>query len=413
MRNVLVIARREYGTNIRRTGFLVVTALVPLTVIIALGVMMFFSGSASQLLEKAFGSTPGEVGVVDHSSIFTPILAEFQDQFRPYPDETAGRKALLAGDVSALLVVPSAYLSNGKVQLLVLQGSGLQSGMLTDSPRMDAFLVSHLLRNENPALRQRAAHPAHFSTVQVSSKGESENRGPLGEVYAFLVPYFFSILLVITIFTSAGYLLQGIAEEKENRIVEIILSSVSARELLAGKIVGLGAVGLTQVLIWVLSVLVFSSGSVFLMAVQLSLPGMLRMVLLALVYYLLGFTMYAVIMATTGSVGSNLKESQQISGIFSFFAAIPYMVAGFAFSNPNGLGLRLLSYFPLTAPTMMMMRLPMGSVPGIDIVLSILSIVVTIPVALWIGARIFRVGILMYGKRPSLRTLWQVWRQAG
>ncbi len=409
MRNVWIIACHEYHINVRRTGFIIVTALIPAAALIAFAIMAFFSQPATQFLAKTFaGNSDKPIGVVDESGLFTPILPEFQAHFRLYQAQAAAEKAIAADRIAAALVIPQDYMANGAVRVLISDRNHLLGDTITDSKQVNAFFVSHLLRHSTPALRERAAHPAKFSSVEIGTAGGKATH----VLDAMVVPYILSIFLIITIFTAAGYLLQGIAEEKENRIVEIILSSVSSTELLAGKVIGLGAVGLTQVSIWLLTVLLFSGAATMVLALNVVSATSWTTLLLALVYYVLGFTMYAVLMAATGSIGSNLKEAQQISGVFSFMAAIPYMVMGVAIANPNALGLRLLSWFPLTAPTMMLVRFPLGSVPTIDIFVSIAGLLVSIPLLLWAGARLFRLGILMYGKRPSLRAVWQMWRSA-
>jgi ABC-2 type transport system permease protein len=103
-----------------------------------------------------------------------------------------------------------------------------------------------------------------------------------------------------------------------------------------------------------------------------------------------------------------MRESQQLAGIFSMFAAVPYMLSGFLFTNPNMTLARVLSYFPLTAPTMMMLRLPMAEVPWVDVVGSVVILLASIPVALWAGSKLFQVGLLIYGKRPTLREIWLI-----
>ncbi len=413
MRKIWVIAKHEYMVNVRRMGFIIMTALVPILGAVTLIIMAFFSGEATNFFQKAFSPEPKMVGIVDKSGVFTPILPEFQNDFVLYQSDDQAKKALLDKKISVALEIPANYVNTGEVKVLTA-GRGPGGEAISDSVRVRAFLVSHLLRDANPAVRHRAAYPARFVSVEVS-KGEKEGKEaarPFGTVYDLLIPYFLAALLIITIFISSGYLLQGIAEEKENRIFEIILSSVSAQELLAGKVIGLGALGLTQVLVWLASIVAFSSGSVLLLATALPLLNKVVPLALTVVYYVLGFALYAVAMAALGSIGGNLKEAQQLSSIFSLMAAVPYMVSGFIITNPNAPLARALSYFPFTAPTMMMMRLPLGVVPTSDIMISLAVILVTIPFVLWAGARTFRMGILMYGKRPGIRDLWKTWREA-
>ncbi len=136
-------------------------------------------------------------------------------------------------------------------------------------------------------------------------------------------------------------------------------------------------------------------------------------VVAVVVYYLLGYTLYSILMAGVRALGATTQESQKLAGIFSFFAAVPYMVSGFLFVNPNMLVARILSFFPLTAPTMMIMRLPLAEVPWIDVAGSIVILLLSIPAALWAGAKLFRVGLLIYGKRPTVKEIWLILRGAG
>ena len=163
-------------------------------------------------------------------------------------------------------------------------------------------------------------------------------------------------------------------------------------------------------LVWILSAAGFSGGAVAFLAVAgaASIPA--RVLVLGAVYYVLGYTLYAILMASVGTLGATMRESQQLAGIFSMFAAIPYMLSGFLFANPNMILARVLSYFPLTAPTMMMLRLPLAEVPWIDIVGSIVLLLLSIPAALWAGPKLFQVGLLIYGKRPTLKEIWLILR---
>jgi ABC-2 type transport system permease protein len=222
----------------------------------------------------------------------------------------------------------------------------------------------------------------------------------------------FGILLIITVFSSSGYLLRGVAEEKTSRVIEIILSSVSAQQLLAGKVMGLGALGLTQVTVWALSVTALSAGSGAVLGVNIPLVSRPEVFVLALIYFLLGFLLYAVLMGSVGALGTTMQESQQLGGIFSLMAAVPLFFGGLLFSNPD-MGLaRILSWFPLTAPTTMMIRLPLTEVPLLEIIGSLVVLLMTIPAVLWAGSKVFRMGLLMYGKRPTLGQVLRTLREA-
>ena len=411
MRRVLIIARHEYLVNVRRVGFIVMTALVPLLGAAGLLIAAFFGGQAAAFFASTFVPETREIGMVDRLGTFTPILPQYQDTVQLFGDEEAARAALQADEIASLLVIPEDYIETGRV-IMTSKGGGFSTAILEDSDTMQAFFVDHLLGEEvDAALRERVADPIEPVLVSLGEEGEPEG-GPLSIVLNLIVPYFLGILLVMTIFVTSGYLLQSVTKEKTSRVMEIILSSVTARELLAGKVLGLGALGLTQVVIWLLSSVALSGGAVGLLGVALPLLVRPQVLILGVVYYALGFVVYAVLMGGVGALGTTQQESQQLAGIFSIMAAIPLMLGGFMFSNPNMTIVRVLSWFPLTAPTMMLLRLPMTEVPLVDIVGSIVMLIITIPVILWAGSKVFRMGLLMYGKRPGLRQVLRALRQA-
>lgn len=409
-RKIWTIARHEYLTNIRRTGFIVMTAAVPALGLIALilTVLLLPRGDAvADWLERQFDIGRKPVGVVDRSGYFTPILPEYQGSFVLYEDPEAAEAALRADELQVVLIIGEDYLETGRIVALTRESFG--EAALADSDRVRSFLVTHLLAEQvDPALARRAADPTEGLQTRILS-GTGQERGG-GMFFTFLVPYFLAIFLIMTIFSSSGYLLQSVAEEKENRIVEIIISSVRPTELMAGKVLGLGALGLTQVLVWLGSVWGFTGGMATLLAMVGSVGIPARVFILGVVYYLLGYLLYAVLMAGVGALGTTMRESQQLAGGFSFIAVIPYMLASFVMVNPNAPLARAFSFFPLTAPTMMMLRIPLGEVPWVDIVGSVGVLLLSVPAALWFGAKLFRVGLLIYGKRPTMREIWRILR---
>ncbi len=410
MRQILKIALHEYVTNVRRAGFIFFTLLIPALGIITLVITAFFSGQATRFLTSQFVPSTEKIGVVDQSGLFTPIRPQFADRYTAFPDENAAKQALLSKHITGFIVIPPDYYASGKV-ISYAQGS-FSAVSLEDSNTLRAFFLDGLLSGKvDPALLKRASQPVSLTAVTLDDKGNPATSEPFSFVAGFLAPYFLSVFLVVSIFTSSGYLLRSVSEEKETRVIEVVLSSVTATELLGGKVIGLGALGLTQVAVWLISVFALSGGlgAIVASAVIVLNPAAF---LLAAVYFLLGYLVYGIIMAAAGSLGTNMRESQQLGGIFSFAAAIPYMLAGFLFANPNAGVARVLSFFPLTAPTMMMLRLPLGPVPTEDIAGSIVILLLTIPIVLWAGAKIFRMGLLMYGKRPSVPEILRVLRSA-
>ncbi len=409
---IRTIAWHEYVVNVRRPGFIFATLLIPALGLIGLIIATFFSGEAAGFFREQFGGSERVVGVVDRSGLYAPIPAQFAGDFTGFADEAAARAALLDERIAAYVVIPADFVDSGAVTAYSPGGFG--GTIALDSDTLDPFLIHGLLAGRVDAgVLRRASDPADLTIVTLDDAGQptSGTDSPLAFVGGFIASIAVSLLLFISIMISSNYLLRSVSEEKESRVMEVLISSVDALDLLWGKVLGLGALGLTQVGVWLLSAVVLTGGlpGMALGALAALSPGVLG---LALVYFVLGFLLYSILMAAAGSLGTSMRESQQIGGLFSFSAAVPWMINGFLFANPNFILARLLSWFPLTAPMMMMLRLPYGETPLIDVVGSIAVLVVSVPVVMWAGVKVFRTSLLIYGKRLSVRELAAVLRRA-
>lgn len=409
---ISIIARHEYAVNVRRPAFILVTLLIPALGLIGVVVTAFFSGQASTFLQRQFVPEKSRIGIVDQSGLYTPIAPQFANSFVAFPDEASATRALLDDEVNSYVLIARDYIQSGRVSSYTSGTGFMSSAAAADPSTLRAFLVNGLLAGKvDSTTLTRATKPLDLQTVMLDAKGNVATGGPFSAIAGFVAPYIFSILLFISVFASSSYLLRGVSEEKENRVIEIILSSVSPAELLSGKVLGLGALGLTQIGVWFASGLALSGGLGALVAgaVLILSPAPF---LLAAIYFVLGYLLYGTTMAAVGALGTNMRESQQLAGIFSFMAAVPWFAASLVFTNPNSPIIRVLSYFPLTAPTMMMLRIPLSDVPTADIVISLVVTSISIPFVLWAGAKIFRMGLLMYGKRPALGEIARALREA-
>lgn len=233
---ILVVARHEYLTNVKRVGFIIMTGLVPALGVVGLLAATLLSGQARQVgdfLARQVTGANKPSAVVDDSGILTPIQPQYRDAFISYESEDAAKEAVEKGEVSRALLVPEDYLETGKIVVLT-EGSGFGAVEVSDSDRVRAFFVDHLLAGYvDPEIRNRAANPVRTES-RVISKGETRGGGPMSFVFTFVVPYALSFFLIMTIFVSSGYLLRSVATEKETRVVELIISSVRPMELMAG-----------------------------------------------------------------------------------------------------------------------------------------------------------------------------------
>jgi len=412
MRQTFLVAGQELWVNIRRPGFIIMTLLIPALGLAALLLASLFGGEVGDFFASQFEPKDKVTGYVDHSGVLGSDLPQYSGQFAPYPDEGAAREALLRGEIGSYVVLAADYLETGTVVVYGM-GGGFSTFATAEGGNLNSFLVDHLVAGKLDEVTQaRVVDPMELEPVTLNEQGEVSTESPFSWLGDFVVPYVFAILFVITIFTASGFLLQGVSEEKEGRIIEILLSSISPTQLLAGKILGLGALGLIQVSIWIGAgaALLAAATALFSLAGAISLS--LGTVALGVIYFVLGYLLFATLMAVAGSMGTTQRESQQIASIFSLAAAIPWMTMGIVFANPGSPIAVALSYFPLTSPVMMLLRLGVSQVPPGQIAISILLLISGIAFSLWAGAKIFRASLLMYGKRPGLKDLARAFKQA-
>ena len=399
MNKTLTVLKHEFIQTIKRKAFIITTISIPL--IAMLGMFIY---QVVQDIDTA-PDEPEEkrIGYVDASGLFADFTERPNDYtFIQYPDETDAKDDLLAEEIDEYFVITANYLASGQVTRYITESELEPSGAIWW--QMKDFLQSNLLSGEvSDELFERVKEPLNLTSLQLDNAGAvSETRNPM---IVMFVPYIFGLLFMLSIFFTSGYLLQSVAEEKENRIIEVLLSSVSARQLLLGKILGLGSAGLVQILVWLATLSIFSEvASVNIAALSdLNIPT--SMLVFGVIYFILGYLLFGMIYAGMGSLGATARESQQWSGIFVMPAVLPLMLLAIIGEHPNGIVARVFTFIPITAPTTVMMRLPNTTIPAWELLLSLIILGGSIAVGVWIVAKIFRVYLLMYGKRPAFKEI--------
>ncbi|HEX7574987.1 MAG TPA: ABC transporter permease [Candidatus Methanoperedens sp.] len=388
------IAKHEYLTNIKRKEFLFVTFGIPLFISAIMGISFLFMGVASH-------NEVYKIGYIDRTGLFETTNITNITNFTKYTDEGLARKDLIGNNLTNYFVIPENYTATGRI--LIYSSKKNFADNINIEEKIKNFLLANLLKNEPPEIIQRINQPIISEYFTLNEKGlKNEDNG----IAILLVPIVFSLLFTLSIFTSSGFLLQGVVEEKENRIIEIILSSVSHKELLQGKVIGLGALGLTQIAIWLVvaaSLILINPAILLLVVLQIHIS--IPLLLYAMIYFIFGYLIFASIMAGVGAVATTSREGQQIAGIFSLAGAFQLMFAQFIIFSPNEVFAKALSIFPLTSPTAMIMRLSITDVPFYELMISLILLVVSAYFIMELSVRIFRASLLMYGKKPTIQEL--------
>lgn len=396
MTKAWMVAWREYFYNLRRPAFLFAAFGAPIISIVAMVLVVGLISSSAQ----DTGSI-GQVGYVDESGVLDDAVDQ-PEIFTVYTHRDDASRDLETGVIGAYFVVQEDYLQSGDVEIF-----STRSIPEAIRDELDAFLIANLSRNIADAdLLARVQDPVEM-TVQIRDSGrELTENSVLG---LFMVPTIFAVVFFIAMQTTSTYLMASVAEEKTNRIMEILVTSVTPLQLLLGKIVGLGTLGLTQLTFWLISgVVLLSIGQQSPFLAGVTLPP--DLIVLALVYFVLSYFLYAGIMAGIGASSSSEQESRQVAGLVTFIGVIPFFFFVLFLSDPDSPIVTILTLVPFTAPLTVLLRSSLGTVPTVELIASLLILLASAVFAVWAAARVFRWSSLLYGQRVTPRQLWRVIR---
>lgn len=402
MRKFWLMAKHEYLKTVRRRAFWLATLGVPLlmVVIMAVSVAVTIGGGDERPL-----------GYVDHAGILAtgvyPDLEEGEKftEMHAFADEAAARAALEAGQIQAFYVLPADYFQSRQVSLYYWDdrpGEAVQADF-------DDFMQANLMAGLPDDVQWRVREGVDL-TVR-SADGRHEASGE--DVINFLVPLIAGLFFVFAVMTSAGYLLQAVADEKENQTVEIMFTSLAPEQLIGGKAAGLIAAALSQILVWVLALVVgLIVGAQFLGPLQaIKVPWMFFLV--AALYFFPAYVLIAGVMTAIGSMVTEMRQGQQIAGLLNVLFVLPYFFIAIIITKPDSPILVALTLFPTTAFITVTIRWGMAVIPAWQLIVSWLLLVATAGLSVWAAARIFRIGMLRYGQRINLRAAVQILRARG
>ena len=398
MNTVITIVAHELRTMYRRRVFQVLTVGLPVLAAVGLTIVWFVQNvvDADEGKEET-----KKVAYVDGTALFTAHLMQESLEFVEYPSRDLGMEALLAEDVKRLYVIPANYLKTGRVERFEV-GLGLNLGGGDNGLR--SFLLDNLSESAPQSeVIDRIRDPLLLSRVAVDATGVEQDLDE-ARVFFFLGLAF---LLMFSLGMTGDLLIEGLGEEKESRTIEVLLSSVTPGQLLAGKVLGLSAAGLSQILVWVVSgrIILELLPSVF-TALEFSLPG-LGITLLAMVVFALGYLLYATVYAGVGAISPTIRESQQLSLVLAVPMLAPALRWVYFVENPTAMITRALTFFPFTGPLIVLQRLGANAIEWWDVAISLGILSVAIAGAMFVVARVFRAFLLSYGNRPSLRLVWR------
>ncbi len=392
MHNFWLVAKHEYLKTVARRGFLILTLAIPLGMVALIGLGIAI---------ESMGQNNQPLGYVDQAGVLDPSLhgamrdADERVQIREFPDQEAARTALERGEIQAFVLFPADYPDSLQTEIFY-QDELPQGDVLED---LDEFVRVNLLSSLPGDVQERLLEGPSVTVYDVGSNRTFSQDNIVQIILPFVATFFFFFATM----SSAGYMLGVVAGEKENRTLEVMLTSVTPGQLIGGKTAGLLAASLTQLAIYVVAAVIgiqVAAGYVPELQ-QVSVPwGYLGVIAL---FFLPSYALIAGVMVAIGAAVTEVQQGQQVAGILNLLFVVPLFILPVMFNNPGGPVVIFFTLFPTTAFLTISLRWGLGTVPFWQLGLSWVILVATAAAAVWAAARVFRAGMLRYGKPLSFR----------
>jgi ABC-2 type transport system permease protein len=400
MGKIWLVAKGEYLKRVAKRSFLLGTLLIPFVFIIIIGVTIL-------IIDREKNTDP--FGYVDHSGILEEnIIPEFDNsrdkvEFREFPDIASARNALTREEIQAFQVLSEDFLESQETALYYLDEYPDWSVLV----QFDDLIRTNILQNGPNILQNRIIEGVDLTLRSADGKRQFDEE--VGFI-AIIFPLIIAIFFIFSVMGASGYFLQAITDEKENRTMEIAITSVSPWQLISGKSIGLIGVTLSQITIWIASTVItwVAAQKVFPEIQGVRLPW--DTLLLFAFFFIPSFGLIGGMMVAIGGSVTELQEGQQISGILNLLFTFPLFLSALAFADPNSPLLLFLSFWPTTSFLTLTLRWGLTIVPIWQVLTSWLILVLSSVAMIWIATRIFRVGMLRYGQKLSLKSIISLFR---
>lgn len=406
MSTIWLVLKNEIITKLQQKSFLFAAFGLPiigmLFYLLAATVTNNAGGFAGDLARSAL--EPGQLppaGFIDRSGLVAVIpQVEGGAPLVSYPDEEAARQALTRNEIRAYYIIPADFITSGRV-IFVPSAENSLNDLTHQAVR---WLLTVNLVGGDETLAAHLDDPLQIEPVSLAPEPQRDRDNPL----TFLLPYTVTVLFYIVIFGTASHNISSITTEKENRVIEILLTSVAPQKMFTGKILGLGIVGLLQAGVWIgISYLLLRlSDHTFDLPPEFRLPPTL--VAWGLLFFILGYAVYAGLMAGIGALAPNLREAAQAAFVVNTPLLLALILIGLFIEDPDGPLSIAFSLFPLTAPVVMMTRLAATAVPLWQILLAQALLVLTIFGIIRLTTRLFQAQTLLSGQPFKLWRFFKV-----
>jgi len=423
MKKILRVAQREYMETVKTKTFILGILMVPFII----GGIIFFTSRMSR--GKTGPQLPIKVAVTDLSNeLDDEIKASFNKYNQENPNrqiriqnleaqedsdtvQKQGRDKLRQSQVDAYVVLDRDILEGpGKIRLYTYKPKASNIDIFWTIENLFRRAVvnqRYKMQNLSQELLAKLQHVPIEQVEMGSADDQDRVQSKTDRALRMMVPFFFMYLIFLGIVGTGQHMISNVIEEKSSRVIEVLLSAVSPFQLMAGKILGLGGIGLTVVGLWAVAAYITARWQ------GLNIDVTTELVLYFVIYYILGFLLITSLLTAVGSICNTIKETQGMMMPIMMVFIIPLLAWFKVVRDPNGLMSRVFSFLPPLTPMVMILRLSSGSdIWKVEIFASIILLAVAVLVAMWAAAKVFRTGILMYGKRLSFREVCRCIRQS-
>ena len=373
------------------------------------------SSAATEALDES-GVIPGEqadaMGKMVEESLLDLTLVPLEVGGDPEAAREDAKRRVHATEFDGLLVIPATLPDEGQAEYVAPNVSAFQMLSILERSVNNVMVTDRLTSaGLDPEAVGELTRRVDLRTMKLGAKGQETHDQGQG----FLLSYVFMMIIYMTVLMYGIYVMRGVLEEKSSHVVEVIISTVKPFELMLGKILGIGAVGLTQFLIWATLMAAVSAPG---MTAAVGISGMelptipAQLLFFFVVYFVLGFLLYGTLYAGIGAAFDTEQEAQNFQVAITMFLVVPLVLMMQILNQPDGTMAVVLSLIPFFTPMLMFLRMTLTDVPAIQLIASVVFMVGAILVATWIVGKIYRVGILMHGSKPKLKDLIRWVREA-
>ena len=389
---IITVGKHEVVSNIKRKTFIRTTLLVPIIMLLIGGSTIFLSSLTPSNLK---------VGYIDYYNVNIPNKVikynrinneNITIEFIKYNSINSGKNDVLNNSIDYFIIIPNDYLKTGNI--IVYSKSKTINTYLSNT--INEILLKNILKGKvDNETYMRVKNPVNYEIYQLNN-----NKMEKSDLMSQLMPMFFAGLLYIAIITVSSIGMSSVIEEKQNRIVEMILPFTNPNNLFIGKILGVFVLGLIQLSIWMIFVQLFNF-----LNIGFIFSSNIGLIVIGVIYFILSYIFYISLICGVSSLFATGKDAANVITLITFIQILPFLMSSLIKNNPDSYILKILSYIPFIESQIMLMRISVSNVSTTELILSIGVMVVSTIGAIILGIRLFRVGVLKYDGEGVLKTI--------